>query len=56
MCCILQAEYTVFGQANPFIHSKYFVELLNHPRMLGKVQCMSLVSTFHAMYWFVFRD
>lgn len=38
-----QAEYTVFGQAWPFLHSPHFVDLLSSPKLLNPVQCMSLV-------------
>lgn len=39
----LQADYTVFGQAWPFLHSPFFVDLLKNPDLLKPVQCMSLV-------------
>lgn len=35
------AQYTIFSQADPFPHNEYFLELLKHPAMLGKVQTMS---------------
>ena len=35
------AAYTIFSQADPFPHNEYFLELLNHPAMLGKVQTLS---------------
>ena len=35
------ASYTIFSQADPFPHNKYFLELLKHPAMLGKVQTLS---------------
>lgn len=41
--CILQAEYTVFSQAVPFVHSPNFVDLLSDPSLLQPVQCLSTV-------------
>lgn len=35
------ASYTIFSQADPFPHNEYFLELLKHPAMLGKVQTLS---------------
>ena len=35
------ASYTIFSQADPFPHNEYFLDLLKHPAMLGKVQTLS---------------
>ena len=43
LLCILQAEYTVFSQAVPFVHSPNFVDLLSDPSLLQPVQCLSTV-------------
>ena len=44
------AQYTIFSQGDPFPHNEYYLEMLKHPALLGKVQTMSRLYLTHGEF------